>query len=454
MAVNFRDLLRKLLRVGPELANPAQSGVVIDREVGHERECGADRAGENSGGAVGKPDRQASVFEPDDDDDDAGITRHTLPTPLSRDTNYTPRSVGPMLKRTGDPALKYAQLGAQLIRAIGEGNPDLFSQNLDLVLRRVFAFKPIAVRIEGIGGTVANIQKAILTRDYSFAAHIASTLAQDASLLTDDVVLMSTALLKMGDSLEKAVSANDLMAASRQIQGLITTVEQFDGAASSRADQLFALVNRLDRAVKTRDFALITSLAGILARDATIVAAFVHEDVALAPPPLPEDPTLEEMMALLGEQMATRQFTALATAARLLVYRAGLFSDPVMAQAQQLNQLSRQLRQALLEGKRDVSLALSGNIARSAGVFRGPVLERTNNLLDQCLQLEQATQHRDYAAISNLAARVARTADLLTNSHVARASALVQQATRLDQSIRRFDLTAASGALDALPTTR
>ncbi|MBM3275778.1 MAG: hypothetical protein FJZ00_11535 [Candidatus Sericytochromatia bacterium] len=184
------------------------------------------------------------------------------------------------------------------------------------------------------------------------------------------------------------------------------------------------------------------------------MAAFVHEDVTPGAPPLPAEPDLEEMMALIGEQTATRQFSGLGTTARLLAYRAGLFSDPVMAQAVQLNSLSRQLRQALLEGKRDVALALAGNIARSAGIFRGPVLERTNALLDQCLQLEQAAQHRDYAAISNLSARVARTADLLTNLQVSRASQLVQNSTKVEQAIRRFDLAAASLTLDALPVAR
>lgn len=482
MANSFGDFLRKLLRGSPESAAGSQSTLLTDREAPPARSEGLERS-ERSGrrrrpkrpdGAIrpgrvaespgrGEDDDEeagrdtgltADVFEDDDDDDDAGITRKTLPMPLSRDTNYTPRSAGPVLKRSGDPAREYAQLGAQLIRAIGESNQGLFRQSLEVVLRRVYPFKPIAERIDGIQVTVARIQKAILTKDYGFAAQIASSLTQDASLLTDDVVLMASALLKMGEGLEKTVTDGDLMSASRQIQGLISTAGQFDAAASSRADQLLQLVGRLDRALRTRDFALITSLAGILARDATVVAAFVNEDAAVSPPPVPEAPSLEQMMALIGEQMATRQFTALATAARLMAYRAGLFSDPVMAQALQLNQISRQLRQALLEGKRDVALALSGNIARSAGIFRGPVLERTNHLLDQCLQLEQASQHKDYAAISNLAARVARTADLLTNLQVARASALVQQATKLDQAIRRFDLTSASAALDALPTTR
>lgn len=491
MVPAFGEFLRKLLRGSPDSVAGSQSAVLADRKgrrPHHEAAPGGDPQGAGPdpeddqipGGADGEDDEagsglwSATVYEADDEpytgvaDGDvdrshsrtgdqaapAGKRSQTLPAPLSRDTNYTPRSAGPMLKRTGDPALAYARLGAQLIRAIGEGNPELFRESLEKVLRRVHPFRSIAERIDGIQGTVARIQKAILTKDYAFAAQIAATLTQDASLLTDDVVLMSSALLKMGEALEKAVAANDLMAASRQIQGLVSTVEQFDAAASSRAEQLLHLVGRLDRAVKTRDFALITSLASILARDATVVAAFVNEDAVLTPPPLGEDPTLEEMMALVGEQMATRQFTALATTARLLAYRAGLFSDPVMAQAVQLNQISRQLRQALLEGKRDVALALAGNVARSAGIFRGPVLERTNHLLDQCLQLEQATQHKDYAAISNLAARVARTADLLTNAQVARASMLVQQSTRLEQAIRRFDLAGASATLEALPPAR
>jgi hypothetical protein len=398
---------------------------------------------------------QADVFPADEEDeDDAAYSRNTVQERATKDTNYIPRQSGPMLKRSGDPALKYAQLGAQLIKAIGEGSAELFKEALDKVLRRAHAFRDIADRLDAIPATVSKIQKAILTKDYGYAAQMASTVSQDASLLTDDVVLLSTALIRTADTLGKAVEANDLMSASRQIQGIITTAEQFDKAAASRAEQLMQLVMRLDRAVKTRDFALITSLSGILARDATIVAAFVHEDVTPGSSSLPAEHDLEEMMAFIGEQMATRQFTALGTTARLLVYRAGLFSDPVMAQAVQLNLLSRQLRQALLEGKRDVALALAGNIARSAGIFRGPVLERTNALLDQCLQLEQAAQHKDYAAISNLSARVARTADLLTNLQVSRASQLVQNSTKVEQAIRRFDLAAASIILDGLPAAR
>ncbi len=393
----------------------------------------------------------------DDEADEAADGRspyRTIQERPTKDTNYMPRRGGSMLTRTSDPALKYAQLGAQLIRAVGESSMEIFRDALGKLLRRAKAFRGIADRLDMIPVTVSKIQKAILTKDYSYAAQMASGLAQDSSLLTDDVVLMSTSLLRSADSLEAAFGANDLLAASRQIQGMVTMAEQFDQAASSRAENLMPLVTRLDRAVKTRDFALITSLAGILARDAAIVSAFVDEDAALAATALPPEPDLEAMMDLIGEMMATKQFSALAVGARLLVYRAGLFSDPVMAQAVQLNQLARQLRQVLLEGKRDVALALAGNIARSAGIFRAPVLERTNHLLDQCLQLEQAGQHKDYAAISNLAGRVARTADLLTNSQVSRASSLVAQSSKLEQAIRRFDLAAASTALDSLQGSR
>ena len=172
MAATLRHFLRKLLRAGPDDGSASQSTVLTDREAPSRPRQ------EAATGEMGAGRWASSVFEADDDDDDAGITRRTLPTPLGRDTNYTPRSAGPMLKRTGDPALKYAQLGAQLIRAIGEGNPALFRESVDLVLRRVYPFRPIAERIEGIHGTVARIQKAILTKDYAFAASIASTLTQ------------------------------------------------------------------------------------------------------------------------------------------------------------------------------------------------------------------------------------------------------------------------------------
>ncbi|MBM3269219.1 MAG: hypothetical protein FJZ01_16380 [Candidatus Sericytochromatia bacterium] len=445
-AATIFDFIRKLFK-----AAPGSTATV-------EQRSDAPRVAWQAGVPEDEPvspfdDPELAAAADDEDDPEVGEARphyrtiHVRPT---KDTNYLPRTGGAMLTRTGDPALKYAQLGAQLIRAVGESSKELFDDALGKMLRRARAFRAIADRIAVIALTVSKIQKAILTKDYSYAAQMASTLAQDASLLTDDVVLMATAIVRSADSLEGAFGANDLMAASRQIQSLVTMAEQFDQKASSRADNLMQLVSRLDRAVKTRDFALITSLAGILARDATVVAAFVDEDAPSSASQMPPEPDLEAMMALIGEMMATRQFTALATGARLMLYRAGLFSDPVMAQAVQLNQLARQLRQALLEGKRDVALALAGNIARSAGIFRAPVLERTNNLLDQCLQLEQAGQHKDYAAISNLAARVARTADLLTNGEVSRASSLVQQSSKVEQAIRRFDLAAASGTLDSL----
>ncbi|MGE5707340.1 MAG: hypothetical protein ACM3YO_03325 [Bacteroidota bacterium] len=379
----------------------------------------------------------------------AGAGKPTVkapPKPAAKTTSL--KNLGPQASTA-----KYAEVEAKLNDALKELNATKTRQALNELTKTGTAIEGNARdKEESIENGVQQLERILEQKDYSITSRLASTLINDANILTDPALELAREQGDLVKKIEKALSNKDRRTSKQDVGDLVQLTANLDELIKGKVDAINALSNKLQKALAEKDYHTVAGSSERIAKDTAILSVvYSGKQIELT------QETGVSVLASGGDRLANlkkkaselkkaimeRNFLGAMELARNISQSAALVAHPSLSKATGLLEQGDHLRKALKDRNKDACLMLASGVNKASGGFKGQSLDRSKQINDQWEKLQQASREKDYSVLLNTATSIWRETAILSDMVFFRATSLAQQIGRIEAAVKADDFNRA-----------